>query len=384
MRDAGAAKRWLGATRVRLRAAGRRIAAKRAPDRLHRAGTARARPKRSDARGVLRRVSCGNVERGEPLAPARRYGHKRSVRLALGIRRSRSRCGPDAVRAQRPRRAARREREARWGTASSHRNARHDGHRHAPSSSGSKTASASQTPDWEQRVDPAARVTTCYRNADRARRVSARLSRRVRPLHGPAAVGRDDPQRATLLPAADAPDKRDLGLNGTYVVLRDLRQDVRAFWRYARRRRGRRGSLAPSNSRPRSSAARATARRSSQHADQNAVSTTRAIPTACAVRSAHTSGARTHATRTTRAARTAPSAPSLLPSVRPARAARGPDVAGALSPDRPARPRVRRGVDARAGACADAPRRRRSRARLRFICINASILRQFEFVRTRG
>lgn len=35
------------------------------------------------------------------------------------------------------------------------------------------------------------------------------------------------------LPAAlDAPDKADLGRHGTYLVFRDLRQDVRGFWQY--------------------------------------------------------------------------------------------------------------------------------------------------------
>ncbi len=33
--------------------------------------------------------------------------------------------------------------------------------------------------------------------------------------------------------AEDQPGKRDLGKNGTYVVIRQLRQDVRAFWQYA-------------------------------------------------------------------------------------------------------------------------------------------------------
>ncbi len=37
---------------------------------------------------------------------------------------------------------------------------------------------------------------------------------------------------AGLLPALDAPEKRDLGRNGTYLVTRQLRQDVRGFWRY--------------------------------------------------------------------------------------------------------------------------------------------------------
>jgi deferrochelatase/peroxidase EfeB len=43
-----------------------------------------------------------------------------------------------------------------------------------------------------------------------------------------------DPQRDVLgsLPKAeDAPDKRDLGRNGSYLVLRQLRQDVSGFWR---------------------------------------------------------------------------------------------------------------------------------------------------------
>ena len=43
----------------------------------------------------------------------------------------------------------------------------------------------------------------------------------------------DDPF-ADLVPVAeDAPDKRDLGRNGAYVVLRQLEQDVRGFWRFA-------------------------------------------------------------------------------------------------------------------------------------------------------
>ena len=48
-----------------------------------------------------------------------------------------------------------------------------------------------------------------------------------RPLLDPAA----DPD-ARLPPAADLPAKRDLGRNGSYLVLRDLKQDVRGFWQY--------------------------------------------------------------------------------------------------------------------------------------------------------
>src|SRR4030095_2211319 len=34
------------------------------------------------------------------------------------------------------------------------------------------------------------------------------------------------------LPAVDAPDKKDLGRNGTYLVMRQLEQDARGFWEF--------------------------------------------------------------------------------------------------------------------------------------------------------
>ena len=39
-----------------------------------------------------------------------------------------------------------------------------------------------------------------------------------------------DTSSAGLLPAEDAPEKRDVGRNGTYLVMRNLRQDVQGFW----------------------------------------------------------------------------------------------------------------------------------------------------------
>jgi deferrochelatase/peroxidase EfeB len=49
----------------------------------------------------------------------------------------------------------------------------------------------------------------------------------VRPLLDPARDG------AALLPRAeDAPDRADLGRNGSYLVLRQLAQDVQGFWRH--------------------------------------------------------------------------------------------------------------------------------------------------------
>ncbi len=86
-------------------------------------------------------------------------------------------------------------------------------------------------PDWEQRLEPA-RENTSYR-------VTVALGEFLlgypneygqytdRPL-----IAGDAAADAALLPAADAPGSRDLGLNGTYAVVRDLRQDVRAFWRF--------------------------------------------------------------------------------------------------------------------------------------------------------
>ncbi len=57
-----------------------------------------------------------------------------------------------------------------------------------------------------------------------------------RPLLDPDAAS------AELLPAADAPGKKDLGRNGTYLVIRQLDQDVRKFWQFAHGQSG--GDLA--------------------------------------------------------------------------------------------------------------------------------------------
>ncbi|HEY7000343.1 MAG TPA: hypothetical protein VH330_01265 [Candidatus Udaeobacter sp.] len=47
-----------------------------------------------------------------------------------------------------------------------------------------------------------------------------------RPLMDP------DVANAELLAAVDAPDKKDLGRNGTYLVMRQLQQDVPEFWKF--------------------------------------------------------------------------------------------------------------------------------------------------------
>ena len=47
-----------------------------------------------------------------------------------------------------------------------------------------------------------------------------------------------DASSAGLLAAEDSPDKKDAGRNGTYLVLRDLRQDVGGFWQFVNEQAG--------------------------------------------------------------------------------------------------------------------------------------------------
>ena len=48
-------------------------------------------------------------------------------------------------------------------------------------------------------------------------------------------VDRQDDRGAGLPPADDAPELRDLGRNGSYLVVRQLRQDVQGFWQFLQR-----------------------------------------------------------------------------------------------------------------------------------------------------
>jgi Dyp-type peroxidase family len=53
----------------------------------------------------------------------------------------------------------------------------------------------------------------------------------------------DEEAASADLPAAeDAPDKKDVGRNGTYLVMRQLQQDVRLFWQFVKQQSG--GDLA--------------------------------------------------------------------------------------------------------------------------------------------
>jgi deferrochelatase/peroxidase EfeB len=54
-----------------------------------------------------------------------------------------------------------------------------------------------------------------------------------RPLLDPSSRAASE-----LLPALDQPQRKDLGRNGTYLVMRQLEQDVRGFWQYMDRTSG--------------------------------------------------------------------------------------------------------------------------------------------------
>ena len=184
-----------------------------------------------------------------------------------------------------------------------------------------------------------------------------------------------DPSGRPGAPAAAATRpgraRSDLGRNGTYLVFRQLEQDVAGFWQFVDRASG--GETAVPTRRPgthwppRSSAGGRAARRSSQAPDRDdpalATSTTSATSTrtraVCAARSAPTSAGPTRATRSTRsraARRRSPSttgtascagAASTAPSCRPTRRSTAPDG---------------------------------STRGLYFACVNANIGRQFEFI----
>ncbi|HVN05942.1 MAG TPA: hypothetical protein VMT86_16080 [Bryobacteraceae bacterium] len=85
--------------------------------------------------------------------------------------------------------------------------------------------------DWE-RQRPVPGTTTAYDNRGALGELLLGYPNEYnkytdRPLLEPAADPAGD-----LLPADDDPARKDFGRNGTYLVLRQLEQDVRGFWQY--------------------------------------------------------------------------------------------------------------------------------------------------------
>jgi len=101
---------------------------------------------------------------------------------------------------------------------------------------GFKDGISQPTVDWGQRRDPA---SGRHRYGNEVALGEFLLGYRNeygkytdRPLVGA------DASTGGLPAAEDAPEKRDVGRNGTYMVMRQLRQDVRGFWRHLAREAG--------------------------------------------------------------------------------------------------------------------------------------------------
>ena len=86
--------------------------------------------------------------------------------------------------------------------------------------------------DWERNKPKRLRDTLDYTNvAALGEFLLGYPNEYTRYTDRPLVEERNDPER--ILPLAeDKPGKRDFGRNGTYLVFRDLSQDVPAFWRY--------------------------------------------------------------------------------------------------------------------------------------------------------
>jgi deferrochelatase/peroxidase EfeB len=90
--------------------------------------------------------------------------------------------------------------------------------------------------DWEQRRDvDGGRDVLDYGNVVALGEVLLGYPNEYGKYTDRPLIGRDDERGADLLPAADTPDMRDLGKNGSYLVMRQLRQDAQGFWQFLRR-----------------------------------------------------------------------------------------------------------------------------------------------------
>jgi Dyp-type peroxidase family len=87
--------------------------------------------------------------------------------------------------------------------------------------------------DWDRKIPARLRNTRNYTNMSALGEfVLGYPNEYARYTDRPLLDRKDDPQEI-LFPAEDAPGKKDFGRNGTYLVVRDLSQDVAAFWKYA-------------------------------------------------------------------------------------------------------------------------------------------------------
>ena len=87
--------------------------------------------------------------------------------------------------------------------------------------------------DWQRALDPEDKEQVEYVNVVAPGEIVLGYRNEYgryteRPLIDPS----QDPRALDLPPAEDVPNRRDLGRNGSYLVFRQLHQDVRGFWQF--------------------------------------------------------------------------------------------------------------------------------------------------------
>jgi deferrochelatase/peroxidase EfeB len=86
--------------------------------------------------------------------------------------------------------------------------------------------------DWDQSFTTALHSRLDYANLLAPGEVVLGYANEYQEVTPRPLVGGEVPGADRLAEAQDAPGRRDLGLNGSYLVLRQLQQDVRGFWRF--------------------------------------------------------------------------------------------------------------------------------------------------------
>lgn len=96
--------------------------------------------------------------------------------------------------------------------------------------------------DWDGQRTPGGTPDQLYTNWVSAGEVLLGYQDEYRLVHDRPLVPAGLPGAAGLPPSVDDPDRRDLGRNGSYLVLRTLRQDYDAFWNWANANAGPEGA----------------------------------------------------------------------------------------------------------------------------------------------
>ena len=113
---------------------------------------------------------------------------------------------------------------------------RHERHRRRRSPSGSPTASANRRSTGSSGATRAARTSTTATSSRSASSCSATATSTASTPIARSLDASANGASGALLPAEDSPSKKDVGRNGTYLVMRQLEQDVRGFWQFVQTR----------------------------------------------------------------------------------------------------------------------------------------------------